>query len=111
MRINFDEGKLSTEEVQQKLKEEFPDYQIIQQNKKIIMVQKSKSIGARVIVYKKRAHVTGSFPTVGAQMLFTLGFLLLGILIPMIVYFAAFQPGQKALEREIGASIQKMVEI
>ena len=54
--------------------------------------------------------IGAAFPTMGGQMLFVFSFLLLGILIPFIVYLAAFQPKQTAVEKEIGEFIKREVE-
>ncbi len=110
MKIQMEENAITADELKSKLEADFPDYQFTTRNKKMFVVKKSNVAGTNVVVYKKRILVGAAFPTMGGQMLFVFSFLLLGILIPFIVYLAAFQPKQKELEREIGAAVQKELE-
>lgn len=56
-----------------------------------------------ISVFKDKINVIETFPTMGGQMLFILLVILLGIIIPYIVYAIAFQPGQKAVTKEMAA--------
>ena len=108
MKISIEENSITAEELKSKLEEKFPDYEFMQRNKKMLVAKKTKSAGTNIVVYKKRIMVAGSFPTMGGQMLFTLSLFLLGILIPIIVYLAAFRPAQKQSEEEIGGYIKEL---
>lgn len=106
MKISIEENSVNLVDLKKKLEEKFPDYQFLQRNKKMLVAKKSSTAGANIIVYKKRIMVGGAFPTMGGQMLFALSIFLLGILIPIIVYLAAFRPKQRELENEIGDFIK-----
>jgi len=90
-----------------KLQEKFPDYEFKMRGKQFLVCTKTKSCGANIVIRKKRLLINGNFPTMGGQMLFVLTILLLGFLIPLIIYFAVYHTKFKALEKEIGAFLQE----
>lgn len=79
--------------------------------KQFLVASKSNTIGSNIVLRKNKMHVAGNFPTVGGSMIFVLSLFLLGILIPLIVYFAAFHSKMKTLEKEIGAYLQEEYEV
>ena len=97
---------VTIEQVREKIAHQFPAYQLSMRTSSILVVKKSGTAGALVMVRSGKIVVNEGFPSMGGQMLFTLSILLLGILIPIIIYFTAFFPGQKALRNEIGGFIQ-----
>jgi len=102
MKIAIEENSVNLIDLKKKLEEKFPDYEFTQRNKKMLVVKKTSTAGVNIVFFKKRIMVGGAFPTMGGQMLFSLSIVLLGVLIPIIVYLAAFRPAQKELENEIG---------
>ncbi len=70
-------------------------------------MQETGTIGSNVLLKKDKIIVVGNFPSMGLQMLFTLSVVLLGFVIPIIIYFAAFHGKFKALEKEIAEYLQK----
>ena len=108
MKISIEENSVTTDELKTKLEEKFPNYEFTKRNKKMLVAKNTKSAGVNIIVHKKRIMVAGNFPTMGGQMIFSLSLVLLGILIPLIVYFAAFRPSQKEAEDEIGGYIKEL---
>lgn len=110
MKIQMEENAITADDLKSKLEAEFPDYQFTARNKKMLVAKKSSTAGANIVVYKKRILVGAAFPTMGGQMLFVFSFLLLGILIPFIVYLAAFKPKQKEVENEVGEYIKRLLE-
>jgi len=106
MKIKIEDSAITADELKTKLEAQFPNYEFTMRSKKMIVAKQSVTSGANIIVYKKRIMVGGAFPTMGGQMLFALSLLFLGILIPIIVYLAAFRPAQKALENELGEFIK-----
>ena len=90
-----------------KLQEKFPDYQFAMRGKQFLVCTKTSSCGANIVIRKKRILVNGNFPTMAGQMIFVVCILLLGVLIPLIVYFAAYHGKMKALEREISAFLEE----
>ncbi|MCR9173739.1 MAG: hypothetical protein NXI10_14650 [bacterium] len=111
MKVKIPEGSITTDDLKAKLEAEFPDMTFEKRNKKMLVAKRSNVAGANILVYKNRVQIGAAFPTMGGQMLFVFTFLLLGILIPMIVYLAAFMPKQKEVEKEIGAFIQQQVDL
>lgn len=108
MNIAIEEKAITVDELKTKLEEKFPDYEFNQRNKKMLVVKKTKTVGANILVRNKKIMVGGAFPSMGGQMVFSLSLFLLGILIPIIVYLSAFRPAHKKLENEIGAYVKEL---
>lgn len=109
MKIDIQPGAISFEELQSKLEQRFPNYSFKVRAKNFLVAAKSGSIGANILLRKNKIQVAGNFPTMGGQMIFILCILALGFLIPLIVYFAAFHGKMKALEREIVAYLNEVL--
>lgn len=92
---------LTIEQVRNSIASEFPQYQLSMRNSSILVVKKSATAAAIVIVRKNKIVVNEAFATMGGQMIFAFSLILFGIIIPMLVYFMAFLPRQKAVTREI----------
>jgi len=99
--------QITTERLKEKLTAQFPAYEVKNRTKSILVVKKSGSAAAIVLVGNGRVSVNEGFATMGGQLLFTFSLILLGILIPLIVYFIAFFPKQKAVRNEVGEFIKK----
>lgn len=99
--------QVSLEELKTKIESKFPAYTCSWRGKSILIVKKTGTAAAMVLSGKQKVTVNEGFPTMGGQLLFVLSFLLLGILIPMIVYFAAFAPAQKAVRNEIAEFVKQ----
>ena len=82
-------------------------YEISDRSKGVIAVAATKNIGALIVVRKKSVIVNGSFPTMGRQMAFTLIVVLLGFLIPLLVYYMVFHKKMKAVETEVVAFLKQ----
>ncbi len=99
---------VTIEELKAKLTSGLPHYEVTNRTKAILVVRKpGSSAAALVLAGKDKVTVNESFATMGGQMVFTLTLILLGILIPLIVYFAAFFPKQKAVRNEVAEFIKK----
>jgi len=94
MKINIKPDSVKWEDVKEKLQAQFPAYTVKQRSKGFLIVAKSGSIGANVLVRKKNIMVAGNFPTMAGSMVF-------------MVYFAAFHSKMKALENEVGAWLKE----
>lgn len=106
MKFQINPDSTNYAELEEKLKAKFPDYQFSMRGKQYLVCKKSGTVGTNIVLRKNKMMVVGNFPSVGGQMLFILSVVLLGFLIPLIVYFAAFHSKMKALEKEIGAYLQ-----
>lgn len=99
--------QITTEELKEKLTAAFPDYEVKNRTKAILVVKKSGTAAAIVVAGRDKVTVNEAFATMGGQMVFTLTMILLGILIPLIIYFVAFFPKQKAVRNEVADFIKK----
>ncbi len=106
MNIPIQENSVNFDDLVQKLADKFPDKTITSTAKNFAVVKVSSTAGANVFLKKKKIMVAGNFPSKGGAMLFTLLMLLLGIIIPLIVYFAVFHGKMKAIEKEVADYIQ-----
>lgn len=110
MKIQISPNSVTLEEIKEKLTTRFPDYEYSYRSKKQLVAKKNGTIGAIIMLRKKSLHINGTFPTIGGQMIFTLVLILIGVLIPIIVYLAAFQPKMKALENELGNFLRSEIQ-
>ncbi len=111
MKFQITPNSTNYAELEEKLKAQFPDYEFSMRGKQYLVCKKSSTVGTNIILRKNKMIVVGNFPSMGGQMLFILSVVLLGFLIPLIVYFAAFHSKMKALEREVGAYLQEEYEV
>lgn len=107
MKVPISPNSVRAEDLKNALQAKFPHYKVFMRGKNIIVVQKSGAIGTTVLVGSKGLTINGNFPTMGGSLLFVLCCVLLGILIPLIVYFAAFHGKMKAVEREVAGFVQQ----
>jgi hypothetical protein len=98
---------VQAESLKNALQAKFPQYKVYMRNKSIIVIQKSGSVGTTILVGSKSLAINGNFPTMGGSMLFALCCVLLGFLIPLIVYFAAFHGKMKVVEKEVVAFVEQ----
>lgn len=92
---------VTIDQVKASIEQNLPHFQVSMRGGSILVVKKTNTAAALVMVRKNKIIVNEGFPSMGGQMLFTLSMLLLGILIPLIVYLTAFLPGQKAVCKEV----------
>ncbi len=102
MKIKIQPDSVKWEEVKVKLEGKFPQCKVTTRTKGFLIVAKSGAIGTNVLVRKNFINVVGNFPTMGGTLLFVLSIILLGFLIPLIIYFAAFHSKMKKVEKEVG---------
>jgi len=108
MKLKIKEDSISVVDLKEAVGKRFEGtYKISDRNKGMIAVAKSKSIGAVILVQKKSVIVNGNFPTMAGQMIFMLLLVLLGILIPLLVYFIVFHKKMKAVEKEVVAFLKE----
>jgi len=102
MKIPIKPDSVNFDELKSKLETQFPDYKFKVRSKNFLVAAKSGTIGSNILLRKDKIIVVGNFPSMGLQMVFTLSIFLLGVIIPLIIYFAAFHGKFKTLEKEIG---------
>lgn len=107
MKVQIKADSVKFEELKSKLESKFPDYKTTVRTANFLVVKKTGTIAANVLLKRDRIMIFGNFPSVGQQMVFNLSVVLLGFVIPIIVYFAAFHGKFKAHEKEIGEFLQK----
>ncbi len=101
MKILINEGSVTLATIEEKLAAQF-DYPISKRGKKMLVLKKSSSVGVQVVLRKKQLFVVGNFPTASAQVLFAVCIVLLGVIIPLLIYFFAYHKKMKAMENEVG---------
>lgn len=106
--MKFETNKQPTfDELQQIIANQFPNYKLKMQGKQFLIVKKSSTCGVNLLVRKNKMLVYGNFPTMGGRLLFTVTLLLLGIIIPLIIYYLTFHKKFKAMEEEIGSFLRE----
>jgi hypothetical protein len=98
--------QVSLQQIKEHLEKSMPTYTYSFRGSSILIVKKSSTAAALVMSRSNKIIVNEGFPTMGGQLLFVLTMLLLGILIPIIIYFAAFFPAQKAVRNEVAESLR-----
>ena len=106
MKFKITPNSITYPEVTEKLQAKFPNYTFKMRGKQFLVCSQSSSIGANIIIRKGNFNIFGNFPSVGATMIFMLCVVLLGFLLPIIVYFAAFHSKMKKLETKIGTFLK-----
>ncbi len=107
MKIDIQENSINIIALKVKLAEKFPQYKISLRNKMLINVAKTNTVGCVVMVHKNKLIVNGNFPTMGASIAFSVFLVLLGIIIPLIIYFAVFHKKMKEVEKEVVDFVKK----
>ncbi len=107
MNVKINADSVSFDALKSKLEAQFPNYKFTVRSKNFLVCAKSGTIGTNILLKKEKIIVVGNFPSMGLQLLFTLFVVLLGFVIPLIIYFAAFHSKFKALEKEVGEYLQK----
>ena len=106
MKIKIKENVLTREELKRVLSEKFDDkYNLSYRGKYMIVIAETKIIGCTVMIHKNNILVNGNFSTMKAQIIFTLLVVLLGFVIPILVYFLVFHKKMKVVEKEVGEFI------
>ncbi len=101
MKFKIEPDSINFDEMKSKLETKFSDYTFKVRQKNFLVAAKSRTIGTNILLRKNKLIVVGNFPSTGATMIFMLLVILLGFLIPIIVYLIAFQSKMKKLEKEI----------
>ncbi len=107
MNVKIKADSVVFDTLKSKLETQFPAYKFSVRSKNFLVCAKSGTIGANILLKKEKIIIVGNFPSMGLQMLFTLCVVLLGFVIPLIIYFAAFHGKFKALEKEVGEYLLK----
>jgi hypothetical protein len=102
MKFKIEPNSINFDEMKSKLETQFPNYKFKVRSKNFLVAAKSSTIGANILLKNKALIVVGNLPSIGATLIFMLSIIFLGVLIPLIVYLAAFQGKMKKLEKEIG---------
>lgn len=103
MKFKIEPNSIDFDDMKSKLEAKFPDYKFKVRQKNFLVAAKTGAIGTNILLRNKRLIVVGNFPTIGGTMLFMLTIILLGVIIPLIIYLIAFQSKMKKLEKEIAA--------
>ncbi len=97
----------SLDTIKQAIENKFPEFKCSYRTKNILVVKKSSTAAALVNVRANSIIVNESFPTMIGQLIFTFAVLFLGILIPLIIYFATMYKKQKFVRTTVSDFITK----
>jgi hypothetical protein len=101
MRFKIEPNQINFDDMKSKLEANFPNYKFKVRTKNFLVASKSSTIGTNILLKNKALIVVGNLPSMGATFIFMLAIIFLGVLIPLIIYLAAFQGKMKKLEKEI----------
>jgi hypothetical protein len=107
MKINIQDDSINIDELKQAIETHFIGKYEIENRNNMLVVAKSKIYGAMIVPRKKSIVINGNFPTMTGQLIFSLTLVLLGILIPLIIYFLTFHKKLKQVENELGDFIKE----
>ncbi len=107
MKINIPEGSVNLADLKSKMAGNFPGYKFNDFGKSMFIASKSNTIGANVVLRKNKIVIAGNFPTMGGRLIFAISMILLGILIPLVIYLAVFHSKFSKFEKELGAFVQQ----
>lgn len=95
-------------ELKPKLEAAFPEYTVKFRGKKVLVISQGKIAGAMIVGEKKNfARVQEAFPTLGGQLLFLMSVLLLGVMIPFIIFLSSMKPKQVKVRNAVADFIRK----
>ena len=97
---------LTFDEIKNKLANQFNEYELKMRGQQFLVVKKNKTCGVNILVRKGKMIVNGNFPSMGAQLIFTFTFILLGIIPPLIIYYFTFHKKFKVMEQEVGGFLK-----
>lgn len=89
------------------LQGQFPDYEVEELGKNRILVRKGKSAGLYIKVSKKAILLHSNFPTSGGKFFFMFSLILLGVIIPLLVYAMAFGKRMRTMRKGVANHIEE----
>ncbi len=101
MKLKIEPNLINFDEMKAKLEAKFPNYKFNVRQRNFLVAAQSGTIGTNILLRDRALIIAGNFPSMGASMLFMLAIIFLGVIIPLIIYFAAFHGKMKKLEKEI----------
>ncbi len=108
MKIKILENTVSLEELKKVLTKHYSNkYTVQMKGKYVVSVAKTKIIGANIIPLKDAIVIKGGFPSLHIQLIFSLLFIGLGILVPLILYWFLLHKKMKKMESEVASFIKK----
>ncbi len=106
VKIKTKQKQINLHEAKNKLENHFPNYSFKVDSRNSLIVKKSLFIGANMTVSNGKILIIGNFPHLSQRIIFTALLFLLGVVLPIIVYFAFTHKHLKALEVEISNFLQ-----
>ena len=106
MRIPQPATPYTAEQLMQLLSADHPN--IKKRSASLFTVKKNKAIGAEVYCGKETIIIKGSWASPTARFLFYLSLILLGIILPVIIYAVFFLPPMKRFKKEVANRIESL---
>ncbi len=108
MKLKIKENSISRDRLMEAISAKFNGkYKVSPRKKGVIVIAKNNIIGTVILVRKKSLIINGNFSTMPAQIIYTILLVLLGILLPILVYFIFFHRKMKVVEKEVGEFIKE----
>ncbi len=107
MIVTIEPWSFTSKELEEKLKERCPQYEYEEKTDKLLIAKKSRAIGANLLLNYDRCTITGGFPSFLGQGLFVLFVVMLGIIIPLILYYFLFKLRMNSFEKEITEIVEQ----
>jgi len=102
MKIKIEQNSVSFEELKVALVNKFPDVELMERGSNFIVANRGMLVGCNIVLRRNKIVVVGNFPKQSQQMLFTFAVVMLGFIIPLIIYFVTYHQKFKKFETEIG---------
>src|ERR1700741_949614 len=102
MKIILKKTAPALEQLKGELTAKFPEYAFYMRGSNMLMVKKTGVAGATIMVRQDKIICNENFPTMAGNLVFVLLMVLLGILIPLIIYLIAIFPKQKEVRNKLG---------
>jgi hypothetical protein len=109
MKLNQSENKLTIKQLEEAIKRDHTHLTIKRRSGSLTTVKKNKAIGTEVYAGKNNIYIKPAWASPGARILFWISLIILGIIIPLIIYLTCFRPKMKRLEKQVGKTIAEEI--
>ncbi|MFW5805853.1 MAG: hypothetical protein ACOCVX_04925 [Bacteroidales bacterium] len=105
MKLKQTGNKLTSKQLEEAIKRDHPHLAFKRRSGSLTTVKRNKAIGTEVYAGKNNIHIKAAWASPGARILFWISLIILGIIIPLIIYLTCFRPKMKRLEKQVGETI------
>ncbi len=109
MKLKYPENNLTIKQLEEIIKRDYPHLNIKRRSGSMFSIQKNKTIGTEVYKGKNTIYIKAAWASPPARTLYYIVLIILGIIIPLIIYLTCFRPKMKRLEKQTGKSIAEKI--